>query len=158
MPGGYTFSLPNLLASDAGLPPDSTFLSSCSFAVLNTKGPLIWLAVAIPATGVTALAYLLTMVTTPRLKRGSPLLWPRVGFLGSIVSLNTLIGAGAMITVLVHRVLEAKPAGEGEVAWSTGGFFVLTWLATGLMAGMVATEVVFATLCFERRGPLWGGR
>jgi hypothetical protein len=91
MAGGYRFSLPELLAADAGLPVNSPLLSTWSFAVLDTKMPFICLVIAIAFTGLTIIAYFITIVTTPRLTTESPLHWPRVGYLASIAALNTLI-------------------------------------------------------------------
>jgi hypothetical protein len=142
--GGYDFSLPELLAADAGLPVDSSLLSAWSFAVLNTKMPFICLVVAIASTSLTIIAYFITIVTTPRLTRDSPLLWPRVGYLASIAALNLLIVSSKKITVMMHKLLETKPVVENGVAWSEGGFYVLTWLATGLMCVMVALSIVVA--------------
>ena len=144
MGGGYKFSLPELLAADAGLPINSPLLSTWSFAVLNTKMPFVCLAIAIAFTSLTVIAYFITIVTTPRLTTESPLHWPRVGYLASIVALNTLIVSSAKITALIHTLLETEPVVENGVAWSTRGFYVMTWLATGLMCVTVALSVVFA--------------
>jgi hypothetical protein len=150
MGGGYKFSLPELLAADAGLPVDSPLLSTWSFAVLNTKMPFVCLAIAIAFTSLTTIAYFITIVTTPRLTTESPLLWPRVGYIASIAALNILIVSSAKITATTHKLLETKPVVENGVAWSTAGFYVLTWLATGLMCVMVALSVVMA---FRLRQP-----
>jgi hypothetical protein len=144
MAGGYNFSLPELLAADVGLPVDSPLLSTWSFAVLDTKMPFICLAIAIAFTGLTVIAYFITIVTTPRLTTESPLHWPRVGYLASIAALNTLIVSSAKITAMIHKLLGTKPVVENGFAWSTRGFYVLTWLATGLMCVTVALSVVSA--------------
>ena len=144
MGGGYKFSLPELLAADTGLPVDSPLLSTWSFAVLNTKMPFVCLAIAIAFTSLTIIAYFITIVTTPRLTTESPLHWPRVGYLASIAALNTLIVSSAKITAMIHKLLETKPVVENGVAWSTSGFYVLTWLATGLMCVMVTLSMVLA--------------
>jgi hypothetical protein len=52
--------------------------------------------------------------------------------------------SSAKITAMIHKLLETKPVVENGVAWSTSGFYVLTWLATGLMCVMVTLSVVFA--------------
>jgi hypothetical protein len=142
--GSYKFSLPELLAADAGLPVHSPLLSTWSFAVLNTKMPFVCLAIAIAFTSLTTIAYFVTIVTTPRLTTESPLLWPRVGYIASIAALNLLIVSSAKITAMIHKLLETEPVVENGVAWSTGGFYVFTWLATGLMCVMVALSVVLA--------------
>ena len=144
MSGGYKFSLPELLAADAGLPGDSPLLSTWSFAVLNTKMPFICLVIAITFTSLTMIAYFITIVTTPTLTTKSPLHWPRVGYIASIAALNTLIVSSAKITAMMHKLLETQPVVEYGVAWSTGGFYVLTWLATGLMFVTVTLSVVLA--------------
>jgi hypothetical protein len=144
MAGGYKFSLPELLAADAGLPVNSPLLSTWSFAVLDTKMPFICLVIAIAFTGLTIIAYFITIVTTPRLTTESPLHWPRVGYLASIAALNTLIISSAKITAMVHKLLKTKPVVENGFAWSTRGFYVLTWLATGLMCVTVVLSVVSA--------------
>ena len=144
MNGGYEFSLPKLLAADTGLPVDSPLLSTWSFAILNTKMPFTCLSIAIAFTGLTMIAYFITIVTMPNLTTKSPLLVPRVGCLASIVALNTLIVSSAKITSLMHDLLKNKFVVENGVAWSTGGFYSLTWLATGLMCAMFALLVVFA--------------
>jgi hypothetical protein len=144
MGGGYNFSLPELLAADAGLPVDSPLLSTWSFAVLNTKMPFVCLVIAIACTSLTMIIYFITIVTTPILTTESPLFWPRVGYMASIAALNTLIVSSIKITVMMHKLLKTKPVVENGVAWSTGGFYVLTWLATGLMCVMVTLSVVLA--------------
>jgi hypothetical protein len=144
MAGGYNFSLSELLAADAGLPVDSPLLSTWSFAVLDTKMPFICLAIAIAFTGLTTIAYFITIVTMPRLTTESPLHWPRVGYLASIAALNTLIVSSAKITAMIHKLLKTKPVVENGFVWSTRGFYVLTWLATGLMCVTVALSVVSA--------------
>jgi len=45
---------------------------------------------------------------------------------------------------MARGVLEAKPVVDNVVAWSTGGFYALTWLATGLMCVIVALSLVLA--------------
>jgi len=144
MAGGYKFSLPELLAADAGLPVDSPLLSTWSFAVLNTKMPFVCLAIAIAFASLTTITYFITIVTTPRLTTESPLLWPRVGYLASIAALNTLILSSAKITAITHKLLKTKPVVENGVAWSTSAFYVLTWLTTGLMCVTVIFSVVSA--------------
>jgi lipoprotein signal peptidase len=74
----------------------------------------------------------------------SPLHWPRVGYIASIAALNTLIVSSVKITVIIHKLLETKPVVENGVAWSTSGFYALTWLVTGLMCVMVTLSVVLA--------------
>ena len=142
MGGGYKFSLPDLLAADAGLPANSPLLSTWSFAVFNTKMPFVCLVIAIASISLATIAYFITIITTPRLTTGSPLHWPRVGYIASIVALNTLIVSSAKITALIHKLLETKPVVENGVAWSTRAFYLLTWLATGLMCAMVTLSVV----------------
>jgi magnesium-transporting ATPase (P-type) len=144
MGGGYKFSLPELLAADAGLPVDSPLLSTWSFAVLNTTMAFVCLAIAIACTSLTTIAYFITIVTTPRLTAESPLLVPRVGYLASIAAVHALILSSAKITAMMHKLLETKPVVENGVAWSTAGFYVLTWLATVLMCVMVTLSVVLA--------------
>jgi hypothetical protein len=65
MGGGYNFSLPELLAADAGLPVDSPLLSTWSFAVFNTKIAFVCLTIAIAFTSLTIIAYFVTIATTP---------------------------------------------------------------------------------------------
>jgi hypothetical protein len=151
MGGGYECSLPKLLAADAGLPVDSPLLSNWTFAVLNTKLPFICLAIAIAFTSLITIAYFITIVTVPNLTTESPLLVPRVGYLSSIVALNALIISSAKITAMMDDLLKAKPVAESGVAWSTGGFYALTWLATGLMCVMFILSVVFAFKLGPRR-------
>jgi hypothetical protein len=45
---------------------------------------------------------------------------------------------------MIHKLLETKPVVENGVAWSTSGFYVLTWLATGLICLTVTLSVVLA--------------
>jgi hypothetical protein len=151
MGGGYKFSLPELLAADAGLSVNSPLLSTWSFAVLNTKMPFVCLAIAIAFTSLTIIAYFITIVTTPTLTAESPLHWPRVGYIASIAALNTLIVSSVKITVVIHKLLKTEPVVDNGVAWSTSGFYVLTWLATGLMCVMVTLSVVLA---FMLRSPM----
>jgi hypothetical protein len=156
MSGGYKFSLPELLAADAGLPVNSPLFSAWLFAVLNTKMPFVCLAIAIAFTGLTIIAYFITIVTTPRLTTESPLHWPRVGYLASIAALNTLLVSSAKITAMIHKLLKTKPVVENGVAWSTTGFYVLTWLATGLMCVTVTLSVVSAFMLRPPTRPLRG--
>ena len=144
MNAGYTFSLPELLAADAGLPADSPLFSNWHFAVLHTEMPFVCLVIAMTFINWAMVSYFITIVTTPRLTAESPLHWPRVGYIVSFPALITLILASAKITAMAHMVLEAKPVADNEVAWSTGGFYALTWLATGLMCVMVTLSVVLA--------------
>jgi hypothetical protein len=144
MGAGYTFSLPELLAADAGLPADNPLFSTWWFAVLRTRMPFVCLTIAITFLSLTVIAYFVTIVTTPRLTAESPLHWPRVGYIASIVALNTLILSSAKVTAVAHKILEAKPVGDNGVAWLTDGFYVLTWLATGLMCIIVILSVVLA--------------
>lgn len=143
MTGGYQFSLPKLLAADAGLPVDTPLLSDWSFAVINTKAPFICLAIAIAFTGLTTIAYSVTIITTPNLTTESPLFIPRLGYLSSIPALIMFIISSAKITSTLDHVLKAKPVGEKGVAWSTGGLYALTWLATVLMCFMFTLSLVF---------------
>jgi hypothetical protein len=144
MGGGYKFSLSKLLAGDAGLPVDSPLLSDWSFAVINTKMPFICLAIAITCTSLTTIAYFITIFRTPNLTTESPLLIPRVGYVSSVAALNLLIVSSAKITSIMNNVLKAKPGVEDGAARSTGGFYALTWVATGLMCAMFIWSVVFA--------------
>jgi hypothetical protein len=144
MGAGYTFSLPELLAADAGLPADNPLFSTWWFAVLHTMMPFVCLTIAIAFINWTVIAYLITIVTMPRLTAESPLHWPRVGYLASIAALNTLILSSAKITATTHKILEAKPVVDNGVAWSTDGFYILTWLTTGLMCVIVTLSVVLA--------------
>jgi hypothetical protein len=144
MRAGYTFSLPELLAADAGLPADSPLFSTWWFAVLPTRMPYVCLTIAITFISWTMITYFTIIVTTPRLTAESPLHGLRVGFIASIPALITLILSSAKVTAMARGVLEAKPAVDSGVAWSTGGFYALTWLATGLMCVIVALSVVLA--------------
>jgi hypothetical protein len=144
MGAGYTFSLPELLAADAGLLADNPLFSTWWFAVLRTRMPFVCLTIAITSISCTVIAYFITIVTTPRLTAESPLHWARVGYIASIVALNTLILSSAKVTAVTHKILEAKPVVDNGVAWSTDGFYVLTWLATGLMCVIVILSVVLA--------------
>jgi len=144
MRAGYTFSLPELLAADAGLPADSPLFSTWWFAVLPTRMPYVCLTIAITFISWTMITYFISIVTTPRLTAESPLHWPRAGFIPSIPALITLILSSAKVTAMARGVLEAKPAVDSGVAWSTGGFYALTWLTTGLMCVIVALSVVLA--------------
>jgi hypothetical protein len=144
MDGGYNFSLPELLAADAGLPLDSPLLSNWSFAALNTMMPFVCLVIGIACTSLTMIAYFITIVTTPVLTTKSPLLVPRVGFLASVAALNTLIISSIKITVMTHKLLGTKSVVENGVAFSTSGFYAFTWLATALMCLMFTLSVVLA--------------
>jgi hypothetical protein len=144
MAAGYTFSLPELLAADAGLPADNPLFSNWQFAVLHTEMPFVCLVIAITFINWTIISYFIGIITTPRLTAESPLHWLRVGYVVSLPALITLILSSAKITAMAHKVLEAKPVVDNEVAWSTGGFYALTWLATGLMCAMVTLSVVLA--------------
>jgi hypothetical protein len=104
--------------------------------------PFVCLTIAIAFTRLTIIAYFITIATTPRLTTESPLHWPMVGYIASIAAPNTLIVSSAKITVMLHKLLETKPMVEDGVAWSTSGFYVLTWLATGLMCVIVILSVV----------------
>jgi hypothetical protein len=144
MSAGYTFSLPELLAADAGLPADNPLFSSWRFAVLHTEMPFVCLVIAITFIGWTVTAYLVSIVTTPRLTVESPNHCMGGGYIASIPGLITLILSSAKITAAAHQILEAKPVVDNEVAWSTAGFYALTWLATGLMCVVVTLSMVLA--------------
>jgi hypothetical protein len=150
MGGGYTFSLPELLAADTGLALDNPLLAIWSFAVFDTNLTFICLVITIAFTSLTMIAYLITIITTPRLTTASPLLVPRVGYLSSIVAFHTLIISSAKITATMHKLLKSKPVKEEGIAWSTGGFYVLTWFSTGLICVVFTLSVVLA---FKIRPP-----
>ena len=147
---GYTFSLPELLAADAGLPADSPLFSIWSFAVLKTRMLSVCLTIAMTLINWTMLDYFIAIIMTWRLTAESPLFWLRQGFIPSIPALITLILLSAEVTARTHKILGAKAVIENGVAWSTGGFYVLTWLATGVMCVMVTLSVV---LFFKLRPP-----
>jgi hypothetical protein len=142
MSAGYTFSLAELLAADAGLPADNPLFSTWRFAVLHTEMPFVCLVIAMTFIGWTIVDYLITIITTPRLTAESPLFRLRGGCLASIPGLITLILSSAKMTAMAHQILEAKPVVDNEVAWSTAGFYVLIWLATGLMCVVVTLSMV----------------
>lgn len=144
MRAGYTFSLPELLAADAGLPADSPLFSTWRFAVLPTEMPYVCLTIAITFISWAMITYFFIIVTTLRLTAEPPPHWPRAGFIASIPALITLILSSAKVTAVARGVLQAKPVVDNGVAWSTGGFYALTWLTTGLMCVMVALSVVLA--------------
>jgi hypothetical protein len=144
MSAGYKFSLSELLAADAGLPADSPLFSTWWFAVLPTRMPYVCLTIAITFICWTMTTYFIVLVTTPRLTAESSLHWPRVTFITSILALITLTWSSAKVTAMARGVLEAKPVVDNVVAWSTGGFYALTWLATGLMCVIVALSLVLA--------------
>ena len=144
MGAGYTFSLPELLAADAGLPADSPLFSTWWFAVLPTEMPYVCLTIAITFISWAMVSYFIVIATTPRLTTESPLHWPRVGFIVSTPALITLILSSAKITAVARGVLDAKPVVDSGVVWATGGFYALTWLTTGLMCVAVALSVVLA--------------
>ena len=149
MGGGYNFSLPELLAADAGLPVDSPFLSTWSFAVLNTKAPFILLAIAIACTSLTMIIYFVVIVTTPELTLHIPLFWPRVGYLSSVAALNLLLISSSKITKMAHNLLKNKAVVENGLAFWTKGFYVLTWLASGLMIVVLILSIVLAFMMVE---------
>ena len=138
MNGGYKFYLPALLASDAGL-PISGFLD-WSFATIDTAAPFTLLVVGIAFLIVSMITYGYAAVTTPMLTPQTLLLWPRVGYLASIGAMVTLIISSAKITADMRRVTDN---GVGNT-WSTGGFYIWTWLATGLTCLAVVVAIVFA--------------
>jgi len=142
MAAGYTFSLPELLAADAGLPADNPLFSNWQFAVLRTEMPFVCLVIAMTFISWTIVTYFFGIVATWRLTAESPPHWLRSGYIASIPALITLILSSAKITATAHKILEAKPVIDNEVVWSTSGFYVLTWLATGLMCVMVTLSVV----------------
>jgi hypothetical protein len=146
MSGGYKFSLPDWLAADASLPVSSSLLSTWSFAVLNTKMAFICLTVAIAFTGLSSIAYFITIITTPKLTRKSSLFWPRVGYMSSIVAIKTFILSSAKITSEIHKVFKNEYVVANGVAWSTNGFYVLTWLATALISVVVILSIVLACM------------
>ena len=150
MGAGYTFSLPDLLAADAGQAPDTPLFAAWSFAVLQTEFSFVCLTIAQTFIGWAMTNYFCCIVATPRLTAKPPLYWHRVGLIVSIPAFVTLIMSSARITAKTQRILEAKPVIDNGVAWTTGGFYVLTWLATGLMCLAFAWSVVLA---FKLRPP-----
>jgi len=148
MAAGYTFSLPELLAADAGLPADSPLFSAWSFAVLHTEAPFVCLMIAISFINWAMIDYLISIVIILRQTAESQLYCLRtglkIGFIASIPALITLILSSAVVTATTHKILEAKLVAENGVAWSTGGFYVLTWLATGLMCLVVTLSGVLS--------------
>jgi len=150
MRGGYKFSLPELVAKDARLPPDNPLLSDWSFAFVNTGTPFICLVIAITFTSVTTTSYFISVFRMPNLTTQSPLSIAQVGYLSSIVALNTLIISSAKITSILNHVLGAKLVKNYGVAWSSGGLYALTWLATGLLVLILILSVVLA---FKLRPP-----
>jgi hypothetical protein len=154
MNGGYTFSLPNLLAADTGLPIDNPVLSSWSFAVLDTMMPFTCIAFAIAFASVTVVAYFITFFTAPNFTADSPLLVPRIGYLASIGVLNTVLISAIKITVMMHDVLANKIVSEDGVAWSSGLFYVLTWLMVGFMVIQFIWSMVLAFKVAAARSPL----
>jgi hypothetical protein len=145
MNAGYTFSLPELLAADAGLPADNPLFSPWRFAVLHTEMPFVCLVLAMTFFGWTIVDYLITIIMTPKLTAESPLYWLGGGYLASIPGLITLILSSAKMTAMAHQILEAKPVVDNEVAWSTAGFYVLIWVATGLMCVVVTLSTVLVS-------------
>ena len=150
MPMGYTFSLPELLAADAGLPVDNPVFSAWSFAVLHTRLMSVCLVVAMTFLGWAILDYGLGIYRTWGLKAGAPLFWVWQGFIPSIPALVVLILESAEVTARMHKITKADVAGEKGVTWTTGGFYVLTWFAPGLMCVVVALALV---LIFKLRSP-----
>jgi len=145
MHAGYTFSLPKLLAADAGLPGDSPLLSSWSFAVLKTEMPYVCLTIALTFNNWAMIHYLFVIIFTKgRLTAESPLQWVKVGYITSILALITMVLSSAKVTAMTHRILQDKSVVENGVAWSTGGFYALTWSATGLIFIFLTLSVVLA--------------
>jgi len=149
MSGGYKFSLPDLLANDAALPV-ANFSSRWSFAVVDTKAPFILLVISIASLIVSMITYGIAIVTTPRFTPETPLFGLRAGYLASIAALVTSMISSAKITAIMEQL-----AGRSDdTAWSTGGFYVWTWLVTGLMGFAVILSIVFAIKIAKlRRAP-----
>lgn len=150
MPMDYTFSLPELLAADAGLPVDSPVFAAWGFAVLHTTLMSVCLVIAMTFGNWAILDYGIAIYKTWGLVAGTPLYWVWQGFIPSIPAVVVLILESAYVTARMHKIVEADAAVKGGVVWTTGGFYVLTWLATGLMCLVVILSVV---LIFKLRKP-----
>lgn len=142
VPMGYTFSLPKLLAADAGLPANSALLSSWSFAVLHTSLPAVCLVVSMTFVNWALVDYGIAILKTWGLTAETPRFWLWQGFLPSVPALVVLILSSADITARTQKILSAKAVAENGVAWSNGGFYAVTWVATGLMFLVVALWVL----------------
>jgi hypothetical protein len=139
---GYTFSLPKLLAADAGLPVDSPVLAAWGFAVLHTRLISVCLVLIMTFGNWAVLDYGIAIYKTWGLVAGTPLYWVWQGFIPSVLAFAVLILESAEVTARMHKIVEANAAVKGGVVWTTAGFYVLTWLATGLMFFVVILSAV----------------
>jgi hypothetical protein len=138
---GYTFSLAQILASDAAQP----LLVDSSYGTLDTKAPLILLAIGIAFTGLSLLLVLygvVAMLVTGTAE--TPLGALRVAYLAIVAAANVLTISSAKITALAEKMVGTTDIGEGGwvQAWMERGFYVFAWLGTALMWGAMGLGIV----------------
>ena len=135
---GYTFSLAKTLPSNAAqlLPIDS------SYGTLDTKAPLILLAIGIAFDGVSLLFYLYSIIIM-LVKKTPPLNILRIAFLTGIPAAILLLISSAKITAFADKMTGATDISAGVTihAWVGWAFYVASWLATGFIWAAVGVSI-----------------
>jgi hypothetical protein len=133
---GYTFSLAKALPSNAAqlLPPD--------YGTLDTKAPLILLAIGIAFAGVSLIFYLYSIIVM-LVKNTPPLNGLRIAFLAGIPAAIFLLISSAKITAFADKMTGPTDISAGVTihAWMGWAFYVASWLATGFIWAAVGVSI-----------------
>jgi hypothetical protein len=136
---GYTFSLAKTLPSNAAqlLPIDS------SYGTLDTKAPLILLAIGIAITGISLLFYLYSVTVLLVKNTPPPLNVLRIAFLAGISAAIFLLISSAKITAFADKMTGATDISAGVTihAWMGWAFYVASWVATGFIWAAVSVSI-----------------
>jgi hypothetical protein len=132
----YTFSLAKALPSNAAqlLPTDN--------GTLDTKAPLILLAIGIAFAGVSLIFYLYGVIAL-LVKKLPPLNVLRIAFLAGIPAAILLLISSTKITAFADKMIGTTYIGAGITihAWMGWAFYVASWLATGFVWAAVGVSI-----------------
>jgi hypothetical protein len=135
---GYTFPLAKALPSSAAqlLPIDS------SYGTLDTKAPLILLAIGIAFAGVSLLFYSYGVIAL-LIKNTPPLNVLRIAFLAGISAAIFLLISSAKITAFADKMTGTTDISAGVAihAWMGWTFYMASWLATGFIWAAVGVSI-----------------
>jgi hypothetical protein len=113
-----------------------------SYGTLDTKTPLILLAIGIAFAGVSLLFYLYSVIVL-LVKNKPSLNTLRIAFLAGIPAAIFLLISSAKITEFADKMTKATDISAGVTihAWMGWAFYVVSWLATGFIWAAMGVSI-----------------
>ncbi|MCJ1358037.1 MAG: hypothetical protein MMC33_008035 [Icmadophila ericetorum] len=157
--GGYIFNLAETLAAGVA-PAAQTLFANWQYAVLETSVSLGLLGSTIGQLGTSLIAYGVGFFTLTKIETNNHSLRAlRIGFINSIASLILSTISSAKITAFAGNLMDERrvTSGINFLVWREKGFYILTWMTTGLTWVALFVAVIFSFAIrdvIERRGSI----